>query len=416
MKGHISRRNKNDKHSPWRIAVDIGPDPVTGRRQQQFETVHGGIGKARERLTKLMAEIQKGGYVRTPRDLTVKDYLDTWLRDYADLHCRPRTAAGYHFIVDKYLSPALGRLPLGQLRAQQIAGYCAEGVREGRAARSVLHDFRLLHKALKDAVQLGTLQLNPCDGVQPPRAVDNEMKFLSPEEIMQLLNTAATAPFPYPHLFRTLIYTGLRRSEALGLTWGNLDLDLCTMRITQTLHRIKGEFTIQPPKTKSGRRMIDLAPSLAMALRDYRIQVDGLRLMLGKPLTDDDFVFAHADGAPLDPPTVTHMFIKTARRASLKVRLHDLRHTYASVMLAAGVNIKQISTSLGHSNISITLNVYSHLLPGAGKTAAEKFDRMLEPWLGRNVANPLPSDDESGTRLEGFEPTTPGFEDRCSIH
>jgi len=131
-----------------------------------------------------------------------------------------------------------------------------------------------------------------------------------------------------------------------------------------------------------------------------------------------DFVFAHLDGTPLDPSSVTHVFRKVIHRAGLEgLRLHDLRHSYASLMLAAGVNVKAISRSMGHTNIGITLDTYSHLLPGMGRTAAERFEKLLKPWLsqkgngGKMVAKP----DELDTRLEGFEPTTLGSEDRCSI-
>jgi len=123
------------------------------------------------------------------------------------------------------------------------------------------------------------------------------------------------------------------------------------------------------------------------------------------------FYFAHPDGSPLDPATVTHQFIKIARQAGLKVRLHDLRHTYASIMLAAGVNVKAISQALGHANISITLHIYSHLLPGTGKAAAKKFDRLLEPWLSQDVGKMLATGEDLDTRLEGFEPTTLSSED-----
>ena len=128
-------------------------------------------------------------------------------------------------------------------------------------------------------------------------------------------------------------------------------------------------------------------------------------------MTDKDFVFAHPAGAPLDPSTVTHIFARVVRKAGLELRLHDLRHSFASVMLAAGVDVKVISQSLGHANIGITLDTYAHLLPGMGKAAAERFEKLLKPWLseengGKMVAKP----DEIGTRLEGFEPTTPGSE------
>ena len=122
-------------------------------------------------------------------------------------------------------------------------------------------------------------------------------------------------------------------------------------------------------------------------------------------------------GSPLDPSTVTHLFHKIAQRARLEgLRLHNLRHSYTSIMIAAGVNIKAISQSLGHANIGITLDTYGHLLPGMGRTAAERFGKLLKPWLsGENVAKMSPTQDESDTRLEGFEPTTLGSEDRCSV-
>jgi integrase len=411
MKGHIQKRGAS-----WRIVIDIGKDPATGKRRQHFETVKGNKSAAQRRLAELLLEVEKGSYVKTPRTLTLAQYLADWLSNHAVVHCRARTAQGYEYIVKHYLCPILGQIPLNQLRPHHVASYCADVVRQGRSARSALHDYRLLHKALKDAMQLGILAVNPCDGVQPPKPEDNEMAFIHPEEISCFLDSAEKAPFPYYYLFRTMLYCGLRRSEGLGLVWSNIDLEVCQLRVTQTLHRVNSKYVLQPPKTKNGRRLVNLPPSLALVLRDYRNQMEAQRLLLSKPLTGSDLVFAHIDGTPLDPPTVTHQFLKVARRADLKVRLHDLRHTYASIMLAAGVNIKAISQALGHANVSITLSVYSHLLPGAGKTAAEKFDRLLEPWLQKNVAKMLPDSNDLDTRLEGFEPTTLGSEDRCSIH
>ncbi len=143
----------------------------------------------------------------------------------------------------------------------------------------------------------------------------------------------------------------------------------------------------------------------------------GEKVSTCKWVQDADFVFAHPDGRPLDPSTVTHAFIKVIRRARLEgLRLHDLRHSYASLMLAAGVNIKAISQNMGHAKIGITLDTYSHLIPGMGKTAAERFDRLLKPWLcGEDVGKMSAEEEDLGARLEGFEPTTLGSEDRCSV-
>ncbi len=125
--------------------------------------------------------------------------------------------------------------------------------------------------------------------------------------------------------------------------------------------------------------------SQTLHLRDYKSEVKTQRLLLGKPLTDNDFVFAHPDGTPLDPSSTTHVFVKVVREAGLKLRLHDLRQSYASIMLAAGVNAKAISESLGHANIGTTLDIYSHLLPGVGKSDAERFVKLLKPWLAEDV-------------------------------
>jgi integrase len=378
MRGWIKQRSKGS----WRIAIDSGKDPATGDRRQHFETVRGTKASAHKRLAELLVEIEKGGYVKTPRKLTVGEYLGEWVTNHARLNCRAVTAEGYAYRIGHYITPVLGHLPLGSLRAQHVSKYLSNRIQQGQSARSALHDYRLLHKALRDAVSLGILAVNPCDGCQPPRPDDKEMHFLNPEEIGKFLSEAEKSPFPYYWLFRTMLYTGLRRSEALGLQWRNLDLELLTLTVSQTSHRLAGgQFVTQPPKTKLSRRVVNLSPSLAIALRQYRSQVEAQRLMLGAPLVDSDLVFDHVDGSPLDPSTVSHEFLKTARRAGLEIRLHDLRHSYATIMLAAGVNVKAVSQSLGHSNVSITLGIYSHLLPGTGAKSAEQFDALLQPWV-----------------------------------
>ena len=378
MKGSIRQRSKGS----WEICIDVGRDPATGKRQRHFESVRGTKKEAEQRLAELLVSVQKGGLVKPVRTFTVGAYLTEWLQTHTELHCRPRTAEGYALLVNRHLIPALGHIRLGQLRAQHVGSYCSTAIQRGLSKRTVLHHFRLLHKALRDGVRSGLIAANPCDGVEPPTPTDEEMKTLSPDEVSRFLSGAKQAPWPHYYLFYTMLFTGLRRSEALALIWGNMDLDLCILSVTQSLHRLSGgEYVIQPPKTRRSRRQVDLPVSLVRLLRDYRAEVEVQRLLLGKPLGDDDLVFARLDGTPLDPSTVTHVFGRMARKAGLKLRLHDLRHSYASIMLAAGVNVKTISQSLGHASIGITLDIYAHLLPGAGKAAAESFDKLLRPWL-----------------------------------
>jgi len=413
MRGSIRQRSKGS----WEITIDIGRDPATGKRLRHFQSVRGNKKQAQQRLAEFLVSIEREIYVKSPRALILGDYLTEWLRSHVELHCRPRTAEGYQFIVNRYLIPALGQVRLSELRPQHISNYCSGAVRRGLSSRTVLHHFRLLHKALKDGVKLGLIGVNPCDGIEAPTPTDKEMKILCPDDVSKFFSVVQEAPWPCYYLFYAMLFTGLRRSEALAVIWADVDLDLCRLQVRQTLHRLASGYVISPPKTRKSRRQVDLPPSLALLLRNYRSEVETQRLLLGKPLTNKDFVFAHPDGTPLDPSTVTHVFARAVRKAGLELRLHDLRHSFASVMLAAGVNMKTISQSMGHANIGITLDTYAHLLPGMGKSAAERFDKLLKPWLTQkeNVGKMSANPDDLGTRLEGFEPTTLGSEDRCSV-
>jgi integrase len=373
VKGHIRQRTKGS----WEITIDAGKDPATGRRLRHFETVKGTKKGAQRRLAELLVSIEQGGYVR-PQHLTLGEWLERWLASYAILHTSPRTAEGYQIIIRRHLVPSLGRVFLSQLQPQHIQEYYTHATSKGLSNRSILHHYRLLHKVLNDAVKQGLIARNIADAIDPPRAVSKEMTTLTSDEIASFLKAAEETPFHA--LFYTKIYTGLRRSEVLGLTWGNIDLDLCTLSVTQALHRPSGRsYVLRSPKSRAGRRRIDLPPSLTLVLRQYRVEQENQRDMLGKALTDDDFVFAHPNGTPWDPSTITHAFQRIIRNAALPhVRLHDLRHTHATLMLKAGVHPKIVSERLGHSNIGITLDTYSHVLPGLQEAAAKRFDDMME--------------------------------------
>jgi len=373
VKGYIRQRSKGS----WELTLDAGKDPANGRRLRLFETVKGTKKDAQRRLAELLVSIEKGGYIR-PQHLTLGEWLEKWLASYVNLHTSPRTAEGYQIIIRRHLIPSLGRVPLSQLQPQHIQEYSTHATSKGLSIRSILHHYRLLHKALSDAVRQGIVARNVTDAIDPPKAVVKEMATLDPNEIPSFLKAAEETPFHV--LFYTKLYTGLRRSEVLGLTWGNVDLDLCTLSVTQTLHRLSGgDYVLRSPKSRAGQRRIDLPPSLALVLRQYRVEQENQRYILGKALTDNDFVFAHPDGTPWDPSTVTHAFQRIIRKAGLpRIRLHDLRHTHATLMLKAGVHPKIVSERLGHSNVGITLDTYSHVLPGLQEAAAKRFDDMLE--------------------------------------
>ncbi len=204
------------------------------------------------------------------------------------------------------------------------------------------------------------------------------MQTLSPEEATRFLDAARETD--YYVYFSTLLYTGLRRGELLALRWRNLDLDSGALTVVETAYKLgNGEYRIKEPKTAQSRRTVTLPSSLVELFKVYMTDQELLRIQLGISLNADDFVFIRPDGSPINPSAVSLAFLRIIKKAGLRgIRVHDLRHTHATLMLKAGVHPKVVSERLGHANIGITLDIYSHVLPGMQEAAAEKFDRIFE--------------------------------------
>ena len=185
---------------------------------------------------------------------------------------------------------------------------------------------------------------------------------------------------PYYHLYHLDIYTGLRLSEILALRWKDIDLVLATLSVVQVMHRLRDKsFIFQEPKTAKSRRQVDLSPTAVIALRSYREQVERTATALGTELSGDQLVFSKLDGSPLVPATVSRAFLEIARKAGLSgIRFHVLRHTHATLMLKENVNPKIVQERLGHSSIMVTMDIYSHVLPGLQREAAIRFDEGLQ--------------------------------------
>ena len=212
-----------------------------------------------------------------------------------------------------------------------------------------------------------------------PKIQRNEMHVMNESDMHIFL--AYAGPTPYYALFYTALFTGMRRSEILALRWCDLDLLLCQASVTRTLHQLHNrEFIISQPKTAKGRRLIALSPSTVAVLREhYAAQVEHRREQ-GQKLQDDDLVFYQPNGNPFLPDSITVAWRKLARRCGLKgIRLHDARHTHASLMLKQGVHPKIVQERLGHASIKITLDTYSHVAPGLQQAAANRFDDIVLP-------------------------------------
>jgi len=404
MKGHVYQRAKGS----WTIVYDLPVDAVTGKRRQKSQTVKGTKRDAERALREVLLSIEQGSYVK-PSKMTLGELLRQWLKDYASMSTTDRTQESYTSIIERHLIPGLGKLSLIDLQAQNIQGYYAKKLSEGRvdgkgglSGRSVVYHHRILSKALDYAVKMGMVVRNVAKVVEPPRVEKVTMQTLSIEEVSRFLDAAKDTD--YYAYFAALIYTGLRRGELLALRWRNLDLRTGRLSVVETAYRLgNGEYRIKEPKTQQSRRTVILPPSLVELLKAYRFDQELLRIQLGISLEADDFVFIRPDGSPVNPNAITLAFRRIIKKAGLKdIRIHDLRHTHATLMLKAGVHPKVVSERLGHANIGITLDIYSHVLPGLQEAAAVKFDGIFDVGKDEkseaNVSKMLANSEELASR------------------
>ena len=258
-----------------------------------------------------------------------------------------------------------------------IQGMYAEFLDQGLGAQTVLHTHRVLREALSHAVKWGTLVRNPTDAVDPPRPRTRPREMWDTDVIHQFLKEATKSPFR--DIYNLAVLTGMRRGELAGLRWEHVDLDHGKLSVATTLQRIVGKGVVQgQPKTARGRRMLALSHSAVRLMQGVRSRQIERRLGAGPAWKDTGYVFTQEDGSPIDADRISKDFARIVRKAGLPyLTFHGLRHAHATLLLTAGVHPKVVSERLGHSNISITMDIYSHVLPDLQETAAQAIDERL---------------------------------------
>jgi len=368
MRGHIRKRG-----STWAVVVDVGRD-ASGKRQQKWHSGFRTKREASEALTEILGQLARGQYV-APSKLTVGDFLeDEWLPAIR-AGVRPLTFESYAGNVRNHIVSHVGEVPLQQLTPPMLNSMYAE-LGKTLSPRTVRYIHAILRRAFADAVKWNRLARNPLDSADPPscRAGGGRtMRTWSSPELARFLDCVRD-----DRLFacwRFLAMTGCRRGEALGLRWRDLDLDNGRATIVQT---IVGKRAVSEAKTDRGRRMIALDRATVAALRQHREAQNEERLILGASYEDNDLVFSREDGSPIWPRSLTRSFARLVEAAGLpRIRLHDLRHTHATLALQAGIHPKVVQERLGHATISITLDVYSHAIPAMQEAAAARVAELV---------------------------------------
>jgi integrase len=385
MKGSIRRRAAGI----WQVRIEVGTDPVSGRRLRRSVHVYGTLKDAERERTALLHSLQAGTYVDPARE-TVAEFFERWLRDYAQASVGRRTYERYEEIVRLHVIPTLGRLRLSDLRPAHILTAEREWREGGLSASTVLKHHRLVREALQHAVRWQLMVVNPADAVTAPRPERREMLVLDRDQAAALLECAAGNEFEVALL--TALYTGLRVGELLGLRWRDLDLLNGQLRVQQAVQPVKGGgVAYGPPKTHRSRRAVSLPSPVSEALQRQRAAQTKSRLAIGPDWQENDLVFTDAFGRPMSRTRLRLAFRRLLAEAGLPtLRLHDLRHTMATLMLAQGEHPKIVSERLGHATVGITLDTYSHVLPGLQAAAAERLAVALGGATGRG--RPLETD------------------------
>jgi integrase len=328
-----------------------------------------------EKLTKAMAD-RNGGLIFDAGNLTVGEYLDSWLSDSVRGTVRPSTFERHEGIIRLHIKPSLGRVGLKKLTPAHVRGLHREKLDAGLAPATVRKIHSTLHKALSQAVSDGIVPRNAAD-VKAPRPTPEEMQPLSEAEARAFLDTARGDRFE--PLYMLAISTGLRRGELLGLRWKDVDLERGTLRVGRALVREAGRHVLGETKTRRGRRQINLTPRAVSTLKAHcekqleeKIKLTGLH-------RDHGLIFATRVGTPINPENlVNRSFKPLLERASLpEIRFHDLRHTCATLLLGRGVHPKLVQELLGHATIAMTLDTYSHYMPSMGDQAAGAMEDAL---------------------------------------
>jgi integrase len=329
------------------------------------------------KLTAAAAGLSGGVIPQTNERLTVGQFLTDWLSDTAQPSVRPSTFKGYEGKVRTHILPGLGTVRLVKLTPQNLEAFLNQKRAAGLSPQTVQHLRAILRAALSDAVRWSLVPRNVAALVDGPRVPHRDVRPLAPNEAQNLLEGVRTHRLGA--LFSVALAVGLRQGEALGLRWNDIDLDGGTLTVRKTLQRVDEKFVLVEPKTVRSRRTIAL-PSVAVnVLRTHRARQMEERLMAGALWEDDwGLVFTTATGRPLHGTNVTRTFQQLLAKSGLRhQRFHDLRHSCASLLLAQGVHPRVVMETLGHSQIALTMNTYSHVLPPLQREAAVRMDEVL---------------------------------------
>lgn len=378
--GHIRKREHKNGHS-WQIIIEAEIDQLTGKRNRIYKTIKGTKKQAEKVMVQMLSEMNQGIFIHESTK-TLEQFLLEWLDTYIRPTKSPTTTKRYVEQVEKYIIPALGKKKLQDLKSMDIQKFY-----NALAEKSPLSDKPLSAKSIKNihmnflgalgqAVKMDLIKKNPAKHVEVPKTKKYQAEVYTPEEVQTLLENVIDTDMEVP--IALLVGLGLRRGEVLALRWQDVDLERGKVCIRRNMVKVGKEIIFKDPKTETSNREIELPSTLLKLLQVERKRYLTNKLKMGEQFEDNDLVVCWDDGKCINPDTLSQKFRRLIERIGLKhIRLHDLRHTNATLMLEYGVNIKVAQQRLGHASISTTMDIYSHVTEKVEKEAADKLDKGI---------------------------------------
>lgn len=355
------------KGKKYKVIIEAGKDPATGKRKRIIRRITGRKSDAIDLMSQIVTELRQGTYIE-PKRITVREWLDTWLKDYKKPELRQTTYDSYKIQIDTHIVPAIGEVGIQELRPDQLQKLYNDKLAAGLSPRSVRYIHTIMHGALKQAVKNQLVLRNVSEATTLPKRVKGHARALTLAEMADFL-AAARGERLYA-AFIVLMTTGLRRGELLGLRWRNVDLAAGCLTVEENFVAVKGGGTYQPPKTEKSRGRVPLIKPALDALKSHKE-----RMMFEKHFDGDKPVFCTKAGTPINPRNFNRVFERLREKAGIgkDVTVHSLRHTFATRLLERGVSMKEVQELLRHEEMATTADIYSHVSEDLKQAAADRI-------------------------------------------
>lgn len=371
----IHKRVGKNGDVAYQLVFELGTDPVTGKRERVFKTVKGTKKQALAVMDKMKVELERG-YVYDPSTMKLKDWITQWLENYLP-NIEATTRTHYKDAIRLHIIPDIGHIALKDLKTTVIQGWVNDlHQKKNLSPKSVRNIYLNVKAALSKAVVLRMLPYNPCEGVVLPKAQKYKATIYTVKEMNHMLELAKGSDVYIPILLASNL--GLRHGEVLALRWEHIDFKEGIVHIRENRVITDEGAITKTPKSAAGIRDITVGSRVLAELKQAHNQYNLNKLAMGPAFKDSGLVFSREDGGAYRPESLTKMWRRFLQKHELKdIRFHDLRHSCATALLEAGVDPKTVQTRLGHSDITMTLNIYAHCTENMDRNAAQKLDELF---------------------------------------